>query len=454
MFLSFFGGTKFVTGANYLLEASNNKILIDCGLFQGKGEIVEKNFQPFPYDPKEIDAVIITHSHIDHIGRLPRLVKEGFSGPIFATPATFDLARLMLEDELNIQKEDLFSRKDLKRTFRLFRPVEYHKRTRIPNRLVFSDLSFKLLDAGHILGSAIVEIFAEGKKIIFSGDLGNSPTPLLRQTEFPSSGDYVLIESTYGDRNHPDLLKRKDLLEDIVEEVIGRGGVLMIPSFALERTQELLYEFNELVENHRIPEVSVFLDSPLAIDSIPIYKKYKRYYNKEASYILRSGDEIFDFPRLVFTKTIEQSKRIHTISGAKIIIAGSGMSTSGRILYHEKRYLPDPKNCLLFVSYQAEGTRGREIQDGAKEIEIFGEKVPVRAQIKSIEGYSAHADRNALFRWLYHIKSSALLKNEHTVKRVFVVQGEEKASESLSQLIKDHLGLEAEVPEYGQKVEL
>ena len=454
MFLSFFGGTKCVTGANYLLESSKNKVLIDCGLFQGRKDLEKKNFQPFPYDPKEVDAVIITHSHIDHIGRLPYLVKEGFSGPIFATPATLDLAKIMLEDELSIQKGVLFSRQDLERTFKLFRPVEYHKRTKIPNRFFSSNLFFKLLDAGHILGSAIVEIFAEGKKIVFSGDLGNSPTPLLRQTEYPSSADYVLIESTYGDRNHLDFPKRRDLLEDTVEEVIGRGGVLMIPSFALERTQELLYEFNELVENHRIPEVSIFLDSPLAIDSIPIYKKYQRYYNKEASYILRSGDEIFYFPRLVFTKTVEESKRIDLTPGPKIIIAGSGMSTSGRILYHEKKYLPDPKNCLLFVSYQAEGTRGRKIQEGAKEIEILGEKIPVRAQIKSIEGYSAHADRNTLFRWIYHIKSSALIKNEHTVKKVFVVQGEEKASESLCQLIKDHLGLEAEVPEYGQKVRL
>lgn len=459
MYLSFFGATKLVTGSNYLLEIGKRKILIDCGLFQGEKELEKNNLEPFPYNPQEIDAVILTHAHLDHIGRLPKLVKDGFRGSIFATPATLDLSKLTLEDELSLELQEsdlpkeekpLFSKKDLEKTLSLFKPVEYHQKIDI----FPEEISFKLLDAGHILGSAIIEIFAEGKKIVFSGDLGNSPTPLLRSTEFPSSADYILIESTYGDKTHPDLLKRKDMLEDTIEEVVGRNGVLMIPAFALERTQELLYELNELVENHRIPEALIFVDSPLAIRSIDVYKKYERYYNKEASYLLRSGDKIFNFPRLIFTESVQQSKRINTTPPPKVIIAGSGMSTGGRILYHEQRYLPDPNNCLLLICYQVEGTRGRQIQEGIKEVEIFEEMVPVRAEIKSIQGYSAHADRDSLFQWLYHIKSSAFLEKEHTVKKVFIVHGEKNPAESLSQLIKDHLGIESEVPKYKEKVEL
>jgi metallo-beta-lactamase family protein len=337
----------------------------------------------------------------------------------------------------------------LEKTINLFKPIEYHQ-----NTVIASDISFKLLDAGHILGSAIVEIFAEGKKIIFSGDLGNPPTPLLRPTELPSSADYILIESTYGDKVHPNLFKRKDLLEDTIEETIRQGGVLMIPSFALERTQELLYELNELVENHRIPKVLVFVDSPLAIKAIPIYRKYERYYNKEAAYLIRSGDKIFSFPRLVLTNSAEESKKINDVPSPKLIIAGSGMSTGGRILHHETRYLPDPKSCLLLICYQAEGTRGRELFRRKKEIEIFGKIIPVRAKIRTIQGYSAHADREGLFRWLYHIKSSASMKNEHFPKKIFAVQGEEGPAQTLCQLVKDHLGIEARVPEYGEVIEL
>lgn len=460
MYLSFFGAAKIVTGSNYLLEIGKRKILIDCGLFQGSPFLTEKNLERFSYDPKEIDAVILTHAHLDHIGRLPKLIKDGFSGRIFATPATLDLAKLILEDELEVQEIPLFSRKDFNKTYDFFEPVEYRKKITIPplgenySSKKDSEISFKLLDAGHILGSAIVEVFAEGKKIVFSGDLGNSPTPLLRPTEFPSSADYVLVESTYGDRNHPDFLKRKDLLEDAFEEIIGENGVLMIPSFALERTQELLYELNELVENHRIPKAPIFVDSPLAIKSIEVYKKYKKYYGKEASFLLKSGDKIFDFPRLYLTRRAQESKKINAVSPPKVIIAGSGMSTGGRILYHERKYLSDSKNCLLLICYQAAGTMGRKLFRKAKEVRIFGERVPVRAKIKIIQGYSAHADRQGLFRWLYNIKSSAYLHKTSGIKKVFVVHGEEKPAESLAQLVRDRLGIGAEVPEHGEKVEL
>jgi len=464
MRISFFGGTKTVTGANYLLEIGKRKILIDCGLFQDP-ILKTKNQEPFPYEPREIDAIIATHAHLDHTGRLPKLVKEGFSGKIFATPPTLNLTELILEDELEIisqfsqtKKNDnqLFSHKDLKRTLNLFEPVEYYRKIES-----FPEISFRFLDAGHILGSAIIEIYLKPKqrkkdiiKIVFSGDLGNPPTPLLRPTDFPGSGDYILIESAYGDKIHQDFLQRKNLLEDTIENTIKNKGVLMIPTFAIERTQEILYELNELVENRRIPKVPIFIDSPMAIRAIKIYKKYQKYYNKEAVYILKSGDDIFNFPNLTFVKSAKESRAIENVPSPKIVIAGSGMSEGGRILYHEKKYLSDTKNCLLLICYQVQGTRGREIQDGKQTIKIFKDIIPVRAKIAQIQGYSAHADRNTLFSWLYRIKSGALNLRKNIVKKVFVVQGEEKPAQSFAQLIKDKLGIEAIIPEYGQRFEL
>ena len=460
--LSFFGGTKTVTGANYLLEVGKRKILVDCGLFQDP-ILKTKNNEKFPYNLREIDAVIVTHAHLDHTGRLPKLVREGFKGKIFSTPPTLDLTRLILEDELEILSQphrlerndkQIFSAKDLRKTLNLFETVDYYKKVRI-----FPEVSFRLLDAGHILGSAIIEVDLKKNKnsiikIIFSGDLGNSPAPLLRPTDLPTSGDYILIESAYGDKVHQDFLQRKDLLEDTIENTIKNKGVLMIPSFAIERTQEILYELNELVENQRIPPIPIFIDSPMAIKAINIYRKYNKYYNKKANYILKSGDDIFHFPNLNLIKSVKESQAIDSVPSPKIIIAGSGMSEGGRILYHEKKYLSDPKNCLLLICYQVKGTRGREIQDGKEAIEIFQEIIPVRAKIVQIQGYSAHADRNNLFSWLYQVKARALNLQKNIVKKIFVVQGEEEPAKIFSQLIKDKLGIETVIPEYGQAFEL
>lgn len=451
MKLSFFGGTKVVTGTNYLLETKKSKILVDCGLFYNP-LLKEKNEKPFLYSPQKINAVILTHAHLDHTGRLPKLVREGFKGKVFATPATLNLTKLILEDALEVQEEIIFSKEDLKNTLSLFCPIEYHQK-----RKISPDISFNLLDAGHILGSAIVEVFVKEKKnikIVFSGDLGNPPTPLLRPTELPDFADYILIESTYGDKIHQDFLKRKEILEDTIEKTIKEKGVLLIPSFSIERTHELLYELNELVENQRIPKIPIFIDSPLTIKSLKIYKKYKRYYNREAAYLLKSGDEIFKFPGLIFTKKREDSKKIKNVPPPKIIIAGSGMSEGGRILYHEREYLPLPQTCILFICYQVKGTRGRKIQNRAKEVEIFGKMVPVRAKIKTIQGYSAHADKDILFRWVYHIKSTNMTLYKKPVKKVFVVQGEKRAAKSFAQLIMDHLGIETKMPEYGESFKL
>jgi len=449
MRLYFYGGARWVTGANYLLETKQNKILIDCGLFQGGQDAKKMNLEKFPYEPKEIEAVLITHAHIDHIGRLPRLVKQGFRGKIFSTWPTKDFSRAMLFDAEEIQEEvakttggqPFYNEADVEKTLELFEGVNYGEKIKLNG-----DISFCFRDAGHILGSAFIEVFAEGKKIVFSGDLGNSPVPLLKPAEFISEADYVLVESAYGNKIHETRHKRRDSLEDAIEDTVARGGTLLIPSFALERTQELLYELNLLVENHRVPQTPIFMDSPLAIKLTEIYKKYPEYFNQEATYLIKSGDDLFKFPGLKITKTVEESKQINEISPPKIILAGSGMSTGGRILHHEKRYLADPKNTLLIVCYQVPGTLGRKILDGAKTVRIHQEEIPVNLQVKTIGGYSAHADQEGLYSWVKPMKD--------TLKKVFVVQGEEESALALSQRIKDHLGILAEAPKTGQIEEL
>lgn len=438
-----------MTGANYLLETNQTKILVDCGLFQGGRDARKMNQQDFPYKPSEIKAVLITHAHIDHIGRLPYLIKKGFKGKIFATRPTKDFARAMLFDaeEINYEiskttgQEYFYNKSDVEKTLALFQGIDYGEKVELGK-----DISFCLRDAGHVLGSAIIEVWAENKKVVFSGDLGNPPVPVLRPTEFIKKADYVLVESTYGDRLHEDKEQRKDLLEDAIESTITRGGTLLIPSFALERTQEILYELNELIENHRIPKVPVFLDSPLAIKLTEIYKKYPEYFNQEAVSLIKSGDQLFEFPGFKMTRTTVESKAINLVNPPKIIIAGSGMSTGGRIMHHEIRYLSDPKNTFLIICYQAPGTLGRKILDGTKQVEIFGQQIPNKIQIKAIGGYSAHADQESLCYWVRQMKD--------TLKKVFIVQGEEKAALALSCHIRDHLGLSTEVPEHGQVFEL
>lgn len=447
--LSFFGATRIVTGSNYLLETDKTKILVDCGIFQGTRHIEEKNYEDFPYNPKEIDFLLITHAHLDHIGRVPKLYKDGFRGKILATKPTKDFAcetlldsQDILEKEAkNLKKEPLYQITDIEESLKLTEGVDYGQKINLSK-----GISCQFRDAGHILGSAIIELWVEKKKIVFSGDLGNPPVPLLKPTEFIDEADYVLIESTYGDRNHEAKKHRQDILENVIENTVTKGGTLMIPAFALERTQELLYELNELVENNRIPRIPVFVDSPLAIKSLEVYKKYPEYYNKKAIYLIKSGDDLFKFPGLTFTKTVEESKQINNVKPPKIIIAGSGMSTGGRILHHEIRYLPDPNSCLLIISYQVAGSLGRRILDSEKEVKIFNEMVPVRARIEAIGAYSAHADQQELYNWLARFKSPS--------KRVFVIHGEEGPALALVQLIKDHLGIDASAPMLGDMVKL
>ena len=452
--LTFHSAARSVTGANYLLETKKSKVLVDCGLIQGARHAEEKNYEPFPYDPASIDAVFVTHAHIDHTGRLPKLVKDGFRGKIFMTPPTRDFTEIMLHDSQGLMRDEakrekrkeLYTKTDVVKTLEVIEGVEYGKKIQITQ-----DIQVRFRDAGHILGSSIIEVFInEGQemRVVFSGDLGNPPVPLLRPTTFIERADYVIMESTYGDRQHENIDLRKNLLEDAIEDTVSRGGTLMIPAFAMERTQELLYELNLLVENQRVPEVPVFIDSPLAIKATEIYNKYPDYFNKEATYLIESGDKVFQFPRLKFTETSEESKAINDVSPPKIIIAGSGMSTGGRILHHERRYLCDPNSTILFIGYQVAGTLGRRIFDGAKSVKIFGEEVPVNCEVRAIGGYSAHADQEQLMAWVKHIKEGGDLK------KVFAVQGEEGPALALVQFLRDRLGIDASAPMLGEKIEL
>ncbi|MBI1957222.1 MAG: MBL fold metallo-hydrolase, partial [Candidatus Niyogibacteria bacterium] len=323
--LSFFGAAQEVTGACYLLETPSAKILVDCGLFQCPGVCELKNFEPFPFEPTSIDAVFVTHAHIDHTGRLPKLVKDGFRGTIYSTPATRELAQLMLEDSLGLMerekkheaREPLFTAEDLAKTFESWKDLEYHE------KLPIKDATVQLFDAGHILGSAMIRIETGGEVIVLTGDLGNPPTPLLRPTEAVTDATYLVIESTYGNKAHEDRENRRLKIERVIEDTVKKGGVLMIPAFSMERTQELLFEMDRLVEEGRIPQIPVFVDSPLAIRATEVYRNYERYYNQEAHHILKSGDEVFKFPRLKFTPTAEESKAINDVPPPKAVIAGS-----------------------------------------------------------------------------------------------------------------------------------
>lgn len=455
--LTFFGGAKTVTGANYLLEEelpdhSKTRILIDCGLQQGSYYSDRKNFEPFPYDPSTIDALLITHAHIDHTGCIPKLVKQGFKGTIFSTPPTKDCAEHLLIDSENLLRKEAEERKlpplytieDVNHALGIWHKIPYHQKIQI------NSMELEFYDAGHTLGSSFIVINTkEKKRIVFSGDLGNSPMPLVKEKENLPRADYVVLESTYGNRIHEGVRQRKRILKEVLKETIQRKGVLLMPAFAMERTQQILYEMNDMVENNEVPRISVFMDSPLAIKLTSIYKKYSEnpdYMDGEALSHTRKGDAIFDFPGLVFTLTTEQSKAINDASAPKIIIAGSGMSQGGRILHHEYRYLSDAKNTILFIGYQAKNSRGREILDGAKMIPIFGEKIPILCNVRLISGYSSHADQTQLIRWV-EPKRTALQK-------IFLVQGEEEAMLSLAQKIETTLRVNTMIPSSGNTIVL
>jgi len=444
--ITFCGGTGSVTGANFLLEIDDKKILIDCGLTQGLELADDINWAPFSYDPKEIDILFITHSHIDHIGKIPKLVHEGFRGKIYSTKPTRALTGPMLLDTAGILSKNkqfnldkIYTEENINTAFLQWLSFNYHEKITIT-----PDLEASLKDAGHILGSAMVEFIYKGKKILFTGDLGNSPSPLLPDTEKITDADYLIMESVYGDRNHESKNDRRSLLERVIEDNYKRKGTLIIPTFSLERSQELLFELNDLVTNNRIPIMPIFFDSPLAIRLTEIFKQFRDYFNETAQKVLSKDKYLFDFPGLHSTLQSEESKMINDTPNPKIVIAGSGMSSGGRIVHHEKHYLPDANNTILLTGYQSLGTLGRLIQEGVKKVHISGEDVNVRAHVAVILGYSGHKDGDGLLQFVENMQDK--------VKKVFVVMGEPKSAMFLVQRIRDNLGVDAIAPLKGDSV--
>lgn len=435
MKLSFHGGAGEVTGACYLLETKLEKILVDCGLFQGCDECADLNFADFKFDPKKIQALLVTHAHIDHIGRIPKLVRAGFGGKIYSTAPTRDLARLLLEDALSLTKrehKELYEKEDLEKTFRQWEVVSYG------DKFSMSETEVVFRNAGHILGSALLELWVEGKHILFTGDLGNVPSVLLPPPDILRDIEYLIIESTYGNRKHEAPDERTLSLERVVEDVSSRGGTLVVPAFAMERTQDLLFLLNEMLHYKRIPEIPVFVDSPLAIRATEVYEEYTSFYKDEIKKLYLEHPHLFKFKKLRFTPSVDESKSINNVAPPKVIIAGSGMMTGGRILHHLRRYLSDPNSILLVVGYQASGSLGRRLIDGEKSVKIFGEDIVVAAEIRKINGFSAHADNPQLFSFVESARE--------TLRRVFVVQGEEAQALHFMQEVKDRLGIQADAP--------
>jgi len=453
MKIQFLGAVGEVTGSCSLIETGDKKILVDCGMFQGSNFNEGKNHDPLSFDTKELSAVLVTHAHLDHTGRLPVLVKNGFTGFFYATPATIDLTELVLHDALSVMKHDqlkfglpvLYDEQDVDNVINQFKPLEYHDWLDL-----FGDKKAMvyLRDAGHIFGSAFIEVVVEGKHIVFSGDIGNVNVPILRPTEkLPPGIDLLVCESTYGDRLHESDQERRAIVENEVVEAMERGGAMMIPSFSLERTQELLYEFNDLIDQtKRLKRVPIFLDSPLAIRATEVYRKYTKYYNLKAVSLLKAGDDMFDFVGLEETLTVEQSKRINAVHNPKIIIAGAGMMNGGRILHHALRYLSDPKSTLLIVGYQAQGSLGRQLLQGKSSVQVMKENVEVKCKIKAVGAFSAHGDQDKLLSW---IGSSDVLP-----KKICLNHGETEVTKKFSDKIKENLNIDAKPVEKNLIIEI
>ncbi len=447
--LGFYGGVGSVTGANFMLDTGSASFLVDCGLLQGDQFAEVANAKPFVYNPATVDVLMVTHAHADHIGRIPKLIRDGFRGTIYSTEPTKSLATIMFDDALHIMQSEakrysrvpLYSQSDIDATLARWQTAAYHEVIDLPDRV-----TAHFTDAGHILGSGMVHFSRDGKRVVFTGDIGNVPQPLLAAPEIPTGYDYLVMESVYGDRVHEEVAERTALLRYHIEETIKRAGTLIIPAFSLERTQGMLYEINNLVESGTVPAIKTYLDSPLAIRVTDVYQNAVEYLKPDIRAQIEAGDDIFSFEGLSFTETMKESAAIATFGGPKIIIAGSGMSHGGRIREHEKRFLGDTKTTLLLVGYQTVGSIGRLLQDGAREVVIDNVRVKVKARIETIRGFSGHADRNQLLDLVYQGA------HEKMPTQVFVTMGEERASLFLTQRLRDYLGVPAVAPEVNQEV--
>ncbi len=453
MQISFHGACQEVTGSCNLIESSDFKFLVDCGSFQGEEFSSDKNAEAFLFDPASIDFVLLTHAHLDHCGRLPKLMKEGFSGKIYCTAPTKDIVTIILLDaakimseKLDINPELLFSAEEIEILMSHFVTIDYNKDKRI-NEFV----SIKLRDAGHILGSAFFEIktLENGveKKLLFSGDLGNPPAPIIRDTEFSKGADIVIMESTYGGLIHEDREVGIKAIRQAIIDTIKKKSVLIIPVFAVERSQEIIYELNDLVENNFIPKIPMFFDSPMGISALEVYKKYENFYDDETRALVNSGDDIFAFRGMKFTPTTYDSKQINMTKAPKVILAGSGMCNGGRVIHHLKFYLSDFKAQVMLLSYQAKDTLGRKLMDGEKSVVINEENIKVKATISVFGCFSSHADERALEDWFAHLQNPI-------PKNIFINHGETDRSEALMDGLKRITNNNIIIPEFGVKYQI
>lgn len=455
MRLSFLGAAHTVTGSCYLLETNDHKILIDCGMFQGSKRIRSQNYDEFNFIPAEIDCVLLTHAHVDHCGLIPRLYHEGFKGNIYATKATCDLAGIMLPDSAHIQQSDtemlnrkgqrsgeqpikpLYTLDDAAACLKHFSPVPYNEQFNI-----FDTVQAAFYDAGHIMGSAIIElnVTEEGKtsKLVFSGDLGQPDQPIIKDPTFVKGADFLLVESTYGDRIHQ-VYDKEEALAEIINDTMDRGGNVIIPAFAVGRTQTLLYYLYKLWKSGRIEDVPVILDSPLAISATRIFLGNYREFDEEAIELLKTEGKVPQMPHLRICETAAESRALNSSESSAIILSASGMADAGRILHHLKHNLWRPESTILFAGYQADGSLGRRLVDGIKRVRVLGEEIAVQAQIKMLDGFSAHADSQQIIDWIGHI-------TEPKPAKIFVVHGEPTAQEALKAQIHKEFGIEVYIP--------
>lgn len=448
LILTFAGGAESVTGSNFLVEGARGKLLVDCGVEQGKDACTPCMYDPFPYDVPSVDALVITHAHLDHVGRAPKLMREGFRGVVYCTEPTRDLMELILRDSARIMAQDaeekglplMYEDRDVDALLARVKTVPFHHEWEAA-----PGLSCVLRQTGHILGSASVRVRSEdGAAIALTGDIGNTPSPYLPDAEPVQDAPVLVMESVYGNRLHTRVGDRVAELKDALGKAIGKGGAVLIPAFSLERTQMMLYEISNLMEAGELPRVPVFLDSPLAIKATDVYARWaKDYFKKDVQAELKEERDIFRFPQLVETPAKEDSEDIAKAPNPKIIIAGAGMSHGGRIGGWERRYLPDPASTLLLVGYQAPGSPGRLLQDGAKKIRLGKQEVAVRATVRTFSGWSAHADRDGLMAYADACKPG--------VKTVFCALGEPESARFLAQRLHDYLGLKAIVPTEGER---
>lgn len=465
--LTFLGAARNVTGSCYLLESQDTRVLIDCGLYQER-KYQERNWQPFPFAPQSIDAVFLTHAHLDHCGLLPKLVREGYKGKIYCTQATAEIAEIILLDAAHLQEEDaifkaerhkregrrgpfpempLYTVKDAEAVKPHFSAVEY-----LSCVTISSNVEGCYYEAGHVLGAAVININirkdGQNHRVIFSGDIGEPHRPIINDPTLFDEAEYIVIESTYGDRTHEEheSIDIQKQLRDCINRTVSAGGNIIVPSFALERSQEMLYHLNELFLRKEIPPVPVFLDSPMAIRITEVFKHHAELFDKEMMRRLRQGNSFFNFENLRIVQSEEESRAINNVKESSIIVAGSGMVTGGRVKHHIVNNITRPESTILFVGYQAEGTPGRILLDGAREIRLLGQIYPVKAHIEKIDGFSAHADRDGLLAWLSDIRVPP--------RCVFVTHGEEKAATSFAKVLNERTGWTIKVPRYKDTVEL